>query len=70
MDNLWHPWQTKSPLPAEARLVELRKQQAAIHDLLGTSLPQHVRVSLKEFEQKIAAELANDNIRVKHGKQG
>jgi len=61
MDDLWTPWKVNSALPPPMRRVEMNRQQVAVHDLLATTLPRHIRQELRQFEQRLADELANDN---------
>lgn len=69
-EDLWTPWRVSSSLPPSLRRVEMLRQQVAVHDLLGTTLPRHIRDELRDFEQRLADELANDNKRSDHEREG
>ncbi len=61
MNGDWSPWNVISSLPPHQRRAEAIRQQVALHDLLATSLPQGVRVILRQFEESIAAELSAES---------
>lgn len=57
----WSPWKVHSSLPPPMRRVEALRQQVAVFDLLGTTLPPEVRRVLRHFESELATELDGEN---------